>query len=389
MQTIKHPLTFVFATIVGLFILVSVVSAVDDEPGASCVPGVENIDILIAPYFGVTEEIGEFDIEIVSNLDKELYYSVRLYRGENAEGVEEEDYSRSRATGTMSGGLATVELDFSTEAIGKYYVQATVCNVPATSVADCAEESKIKEGKIIEFKNKFNIGLNCPPSGYVGETVVCEWEPEDVLTGEFLQSVTVLPPIVLQGEDKLSSPTSGNALTFVAPLVGSVEVVVTATADSYIDSTETTTVIIEIAGFTTKFDIGNTDYITLAETGISTGKHTLLLDVTEGSESADVRRIDSKIITPSGGEDGLIFAKGSDGWRTSYDFKQAGMKYIFTGTIEFQDDKKKPINFNYDIKTLGSKTEEEGSFYTWLIIGGSVIFLIIILVIVLIVVRKK
>jgi len=195
--------------------------------------------------------------------------------------------------------------------------------------------------------------------------------------------VTIQEVIVTQGESILPSPITGESVSFTTNIIGAVKVKVIASIDGYIDKTEEVIVSIQTATIIPELTVDGKNQDVVGTLGVGLGTKNIILKVNEGLGVADVARISAIIITPTSKEDIVTFIKSGDSWKTSYDFKTAGQKYILKGTIEFNDINKASELFNYDIITIdaASINPKTSSNIIWISISIFIIILIIVSII--------
>jgi len=376
-KTIK--LSFVTLLIISNLILLTPLILSADE--VACVEGVENIYIITKDAYAINEKIEDIKLEIKSNIGGKLNYQALLYPVSlltpNASFLAQQ-------VGKFSNGTAVANFIYSSNTPNNFKITIRVCLDETKSVASCDVDKIIIEEKQIEVKNSFKLKLNCPIRNYAGSSIICTWQPTDDLTNKVIGTpVTIQEVIVTQGESILPSPITGESVSFTTNIIGAVKVKVIASIDGYIDKTEEVIVSIQTATIIPELTVDGKNQDVVGTLGVGLGTKNIILKVNEGLGVADVARISAIIITPTSKEDIVTFIKSGDSWKTSYDFKTAGQKYILKGTIEFNDINKASELFNYDIITIdaASINPKTSSNIIWISISIFIIILIIVSII--------
>ena len=337
---------------------------------AQCVSKFQNIFIEAKPAYGIGENIGGINITLInSSIGNNLQFKAFLLNdNENGTAV----LGSVTPTGSFSNGIAPpINFKYAATAPGKYVIKVDVSRDFGRYGIERTEYRQIVIAK------NFRLKLNCPIINYINTDVKCEWNPTDISIGTAVL-IDIPKVTVTQGDIQLASPVSGSSLTFKTDTSGNVKVLVEAKAKGYVNSNEEINVQVQDAVIKQSFEIDNKDYALYSATGIDTGTRQLIFKITEGGGLAQVKTMSANIITPAGQEIPLTFIQSQQFWKSSFNFQDAGRKYVMKGNIYLIDPSKAPIPFSYDILTLAAQSEKERSSITGLVIYGS-IFLIVVL----------
>ena len=350
-------------------------TCVETSGQASCKPGFQFVGIILEDTYGINQLINNVKIIATNEIpggNVNMIVVARLIEGTSI--------LKQVNTITDSNGEAIIDFNYAHPRVGDLSIEVSIEPTGRN----------FQQTKIIKIEQTLEVKLLCPPQGFVGRSVICSWQIEDVNTG---LGIFATPKIrVIQGvNDLIYTPIGTSSVEFMSYTIGSVNVEVSAEKQGYIPDTSTATVQIQQTTIDQIFNIDNQDFFTYAGLGVSTGTHQLESIIKESGQPVDVQRIDAIIETPSGQIVPIGFNKVSEGvYKTTYNFQQSATTYFLSGTIYFTDITKSPAPFNYAIVTLAGTTAKQKSNINLLIIGiGVAVFVILALVIIFLLRRRR